>query len=138
MRLRPVLQWLRSIHLDYLRVSDALVLAPTTMHVHLFRCGMVYAIVMFHATNSVMMDLSYAIDGNLPLEFLRIYTTSEIRENELFFHFRSIKDMLYLGRGVRGLDSRDRTLVLAPFTRFREVSRDLAPPTPALLGDRSL
>lgn len=41
-----------------------------------------------------------------------------------------------LGRGVRGLDSRDRTFV--PFTRFRDVSRDFAPPTPALLGDRSL
>lgn len=46
--------------------------------------------------------------------------------------------MPYLGRGVRGLDSRERTLLLAPITRFREVSRDLAPPAPILLGDRSL
>lgn len=44
----------------------------------------------------------------------------------------------HLGRGVRGLDSRERTLLFVPFTRFRDVSRDLAPPMPALLGDRSL
>lgn len=41
------------------------------------------------------------------------------------------------GRGVRGLDSRDRTLLLFPLARFRDVSRDLAPPDP-LFGDRSL
>lgn len=45
----------------------------------------------------------------------------------------------HLGRGVRGLDSRERTLLfVVPFTRFRDVSRDLAPPTPTLLGERSL
>lgn len=42
-----------------------------------------------------------------------------------------------LGRGVRGLDSRDRTLPLFPLARFRDVSRDFAPPAP-LFGDRSL
>lgn len=46
--------------------------------------------------------------------------------------------LAYLGRGVRGLDSRERTLAPVPFTRLRDVSRDLAPPIPALLGDRSL
>lgn len=52
--------------------------------------------------------------------------------------FLSYFKFCYLGRGVRGLDSRERTLLLAPFTRFRDVSRDLAPPAAALLGDRSL
>lgn len=42
-----------------------------------------------------------------------------------------------LGRGVLGLDSRERTFPLLPLTRFRDVSRDFAPPTP-LFGDRSL
>lgn len=53
----------------------------------------------------------------------------------MIFHSAGV---VYLGRGVRGLDSRDRTLPLVPFTRLRDVSLDLAPPTPALLGDRSL
>lgn len=41
-----------------------------------------------------------------------------------------------LGRGIRGLDSRDRTLPLFGLGRFREPSLDLAPPVPP--GDRSL
>ena len=43
----------------------------------------------------------------------------------------------YLGLGVLGLDSRDLILPLLPFTRFRDASLDLAPPT-ALFGERSL
>lgn len=42
-----------------------------------------------------------------------------------------------LGRGVRGLDSRDRIFPFAPLTRFRDGSLDLAPPD-TLFGDRSL
>lgn len=42
-----------------------------------------------------------------------------------------------LGRGVLGLDSRERIFPLLPFTRFLDVSLDLAPPI-VLFGDRSL
>lgn len=99
-----------------------------------------YANVTLHAMSNATMDSSCATAENLPMEFLRIY----FEENA----FISIKKRLKidetmnfgctnLGRGVRGLDSRDRTFPFVPFTRFRDGSLDLAPPTP-LLGERSL
>lgn len=61
------------------------------------------------------------------------------RQNQSNSQYYSFKSLNYLGRGVLGLDSRERTLPVPPplpLTRLRDVSLGLAPP--ALLADRSL
>lgn len=89
---------------------------------------------MRYVMSNATTDLNYVTDGNLPAEFLQNCNVS--RNNFKFFlKFIFVVSETYRGRGVRGLDSLDRTFEL-PFARFLDVSLDLLPPL--LLLGRSL
>lgn len=133
--------WRPLANLDCLQVIDAPVLAPT-IHSHWHPNAMECVIVMLLAMNNAMMDLSCETDGNPPLESLQIWFVQRKHLDLLWiWGWLSEEDRnwfaTYLGLGVLGLDSRDLILPLLPFTRFRDASLDLAPPT-ALFGERSL